>query len=157
MKGENTMYPDANSNMRFTYGIVDDYAPRDAVHYDYKTYLKGVIEKEDATNPEFIVPERLIEIYNTKNYGKYGLGDKMPSCFLTDNDITGGNSGSPVINSKGELIGLAFDSNWEGVSGDIAFNVEKQRCVNVDIRYVLMVIEKFAGATNLIEELKIVE
>jgi hypothetical protein len=149
-------YPDANSTMRFTYGTVLDYEPADAVHYDYITHLYGVMEKEDPTNPEFIVDEKLKTLFKTKDFGEYGENGKMIVNFLTTNDITGGNSGSPVINGKGELIGIAFDGNWEAMSGDIAFEVAIQRTINVDIRYVLFVIDKFAGATHLIDEMTIV-
>lgn len=148
------LYPDANFTMRLSYGIVDDYTPRDAVHYNYYTRLKGVMEKEDSTDFEFEVPQKLKELYNSKDYGIYGENDEMPLCFITNNDITGGNSGSPVLNSKGELIGLAFDGNWEAMSGDIAFEPGLQRCICVDIRYVLFIIDKFAGNSSLIEELK---
>jgi Peptidase S46 len=154
---EEALYPNANSTMRVTYGKAIDYYPADAVHYHWQTFLKGVIEKEDPDNDEFIVPARLKEIYETKDFGRYGEGDKMPTCFITNHDITGGSSGSSVINGKGELIGIAFDSNWEGVSGDIAFNPDQQRCVNVDIRYVLLIIDKFAGCTRLIDEMNIVK
>ena len=149
-------YPDANFTMRLTYGQVKDYYPTDAVHFNYFTTLKGVMEKEDPTNDEFIVPEKLKEIYKNKDYGLYGEGNTMKVCFLTNNDITGGNSGSPVINGKGELIGLAFDGNWEAMSGDIAFEPELQRTISVDIRYVLLIIDKYAGATNLIDEMNLV-
>jgi hypothetical protein len=149
-------YPDANFTMRLSYGIVDDYAPRDAVHYSYFTRLKGVMEKEDSTNFEFVVPQKLKELYHSADYGIYGDGDIMPVCFITNNDITGGNSGSPVLNGKGELVGLAFDGNWEAMSGDIAYEPGLQRCICVDIRYVLFIIDKYAGNSQLIEELKIV-
>lgn len=152
------MYPDANFTMRLTYGSVLDYYPRDAVHYNYVTTLKGVMEKEDPNNWEFVVPEKLKELYNNKDYGRYAMeSGEMPVAFLTTNDITGGNSGSPVINGKGELIGTAFDGNWEAMSGDIVFENELQRCINVDVRYTLFIIDKFAGATRLIEEMTIVE
>jgi hypothetical protein len=150
-------YPDANFTMRLTYGNVCDYYPRDAVRYDYITTLSGVIEKENPDNYEFIVDPKLKELYNKKDYGRYGEDGKMVVCFITDNDITGGNSGSPVLNGNGELIGLAFDGNWEAMSGDIIFEPELQRCISVDIRYVLFIIDKFAGATNLVQEMKIVE
>lgn len=149
-------YPDANFTMRMTYGTVENYSPRDAVHYDEYTVLKGVMEKEDTANFEFIVPERLKELYKEKDYGVYGSNGKMLVCFITNNDITGGNSGSPVLNANGELIGLAFDGNWEAMSGDIAYEPDLQRCICVDIRYVLFIIEKYAGAKHLIDELKIV-
>jgi hypothetical protein len=149
---------DANSTMRLTYGTVGDYYPADAVHYDYFTTLEGVMEKEDPDVREFNVPARLKEIYKNKEYGDYGNADgTMTVCFTTNNDITGGNSGSPVINAKGELIGAAFDGNSEAMSGDIAFEKTMQKCINVDIRYVLLIIDKFAGAQNLIDELKLVK
>jgi hypothetical protein len=152
------MYPDANFTMRLTYGSVLGYNPMDAVHYDYITTLKGVIEKEDPDNWEFVVPAKLKELYEAKDYGQYALPTgEMPVAFLTTNDITGGNSGSPVINAKGELIGTAFDGNWEAMSGDIVFEKELQRCINVDVRYTLFIIEKFAGAKRLIDEMTIVK
>ncbi|MCK5168712.1 MAG: S46 family peptidase, partial [Bacteroidales bacterium] len=130
----------------------------DAVHYDYITTLKGVMEKEDPDNWEFVVPEKLKELYNKKDYGKYALKNgEMPIAFLSTNDITGGNSGSPVLNAKGELIGIAFDGNWEAMSGDIVFEPELQRCINVDVRYTLFIIDKFAGAKHLIEEMTIIK
>ena len=155
MQPDRKFYPDANFTMRLTYGIVDDYYPADAVHYNYFTTLEGVMEKEDPTTWEFVVPKKLKELYEAKDYGPYGEGDVMKVCFLTNHDITGGNSGSPVINGRGELVGLAFDGNWEAMSGDIAFEPELQRTINVDIRYVLFIIDKFGRATNLIEEMKI--
>ena len=157
MDPSRSFYPDANSTMRMTYGKVLDYYPADAVHYNYYTTLDGVMMKEDPNNEEFIVPAKLKELYNKKDYGRYGENGKLYTCFLTDNDITGGNSGSPVINGDGELIGLAFDGNWEAMSGNILFEPELQRTINVDVRYVLFVIEKYAGASNLIKELKIMQ
>jgi hypothetical protein len=150
-------YPDANSTMRMSYGSVLDYFPADAVHYDYVTTLKGVMQKEDPTNDEFIVAKKLKELFQAKDYGQYGENGEMVVCFLTTNDITGGNSGSPVINGDGQLIGLAFDGNWEAMSGDIMFEPDMQRTINVDVRYVLFIIDKFAGATNLINELTLVK
>lgn len=151
------MYPDANSTMRLTYGQVKDYYPMDAVHYDFLTTLDGVMEKEDPDNWEFVVPAKLKELYNSKDYGRYGVNGKMPVAFITTNDITGGNSGSPVMNANGELIGTAFDGNWEAMSGDIVFENQLQRCINVDVRYTLFIVDKFAGATRLIKEMKIIE
>ncbi len=156
MDQDKNFYPDANFTMRLTYGNVLDYYPQDAVHYNYFTTLDGIMQKEDANNPEFVVPAKLKEIWKNKDYGIYGDGEQMKTCFLSNNDITGGNSGSPVINGKGELIGLAFDGNWEAMSGDIAFEPELQRTINVDIRYVLLIIDKYAGANNLIQELNLV-
>jgi hypothetical protein len=150
-------YPDANSTMRMTYGKVLDYFPADAVHYNYYTTIDGIMAKEDPKNEEFIVPAKLKELYNKKDYGRYGEDGKLYTCFLTDNDITGGNSGSPVINGNGELIGLAFDGNWEAMSGNILFEPALQRTICVDVRYVLFVIDKYAGASNLMKELKIVQ
>lgn len=151
-------YPDANFTMRLTYGSVKGYEPADAVYYNYLTTLKGVMEKEDPNNWEFVVPEKLKELYAKKDFGMYAdKSGKMPVNFIFNGDITGGNSGSPVINGKGELIGTAFDGNWEAMSGDIAFEPELQRCINVDIRYTLFIIDKFAGATRLINEMTIVK
>ena len=150
-------YPDANSTLRMSYGEVLDYFPADAVTYNYYTTLKGVMQKEDPTNEEFIVEKKLKDLYNAKDYGQYGQNGEMVTCFLTTNDITGGNSGSPVINGDGQLIGLAFDGNWEAMSGDISFEPDLQRTINVDVRYVLFIIDKFAGATNLINELTLVK
>jgi len=157
MQPNKKFYPDANSTLRFSYGKVMDYYPADAIHFDYITHLSGVIEKEDPENDEFIVPEKLIELYETKDYGQYGQDGKMIVCFLTNNDITGGNSGSPVMNGKGELTGIAFDGNWEAMSSDIAFAPNMQRTIVVDVHYILFIIDKFAGATHLIDELTIVK
>jgi hypothetical protein len=156
MYPDSNFYPDANSTMRLSYGKVMDYDPADAVHYDAFTSLKGVMEKEDIANIEFIVPEKLKQLYLAKDYGRYGKDGIMPVCFITNNDITGGSSGSPVLNNKGELIGLAFDGNWEAMSSDISYEPEVQRSICVDIRYVLFIIDKFAGDGQLINELKIV-
>ncbi len=157
MKSDNDFYSDANSTMRLTYGSVGNYIPRDAVLYTHYSTLDGVMQKEEPGSYEFGVPERLRELYVQKDYGKYGSGGTLNVCFITNNDITGGNSGSPVINSTGELIGIAFDGNWEAMSGDIAFEPELQKCINVDIRYVLFIIDKFAGAGHLIEEMTLVQ
>jgi hypothetical protein len=151
-----SFYPDANSTLRLTYGTVQPYKPRDAVYYNYITYLDGVIEKWDDSNSEFKVHPRLIELYNKKDFGRYAdETGKLPVAFISDNDITGGNSGSPIMNDKGELIGLAFDGNWEWLCSNYIYSKELQRTINVDIRYVLWVIEKFGGATNIINELTI--
>jgi hypothetical protein len=155
MQEDKIFYPDANSTIRLTYGTVGGYSPRDAVHYDYFTTLKGVMEKEDPDNWEFVLPPRLKELYENKDYGRYADDKVMNVCFITDNDITGGNSGSPVLNNEGQLIGLAFDGNWEAMSGDIIFESGLQKCICVDIRYILFIIDKYAGATNIIDELRI--
>ena len=156
-KGEPS-YPDANFTMRYTYGTVGGYSPKDAVVYKHYTTLDGVMEKEDPDNWEFVVPEKLKELWKNKNYGQYGTEDgKMVTCFLSNNDITGGNSGSPIMNARGELIGLAFDGNWESMSSDVMFEPDLQRCINVDIRYVLFIVDKFGGAGWLIDEMDIVK
>jgi hypothetical protein len=156
MNQNKNYYPNANSTMRLTYGNVLDYYPADAVYFNFFTTLDGVMEKEDPNNDEFIVPDRLKELYQAKDFGPYGQDGTLRVCFLTNTDITGGNSGSPVINGNGELIGCAFDGNWEAMSGDIAFEPELQRTIAVDIRYVLFIIDKYAGADHLIKEMKIV-
>lgn len=151
-------YPDANSTLRLTYGSVRSYKPRDGVHYSYYTTMEGVMEKYVPGDYEFDLPEGLIDLYNRKDYGQYAdENGQLPVNFITDNDITGGNSGSPVINGNGELIGLAFDGNWEAMSGDIVYDPKYKRCINVDIRYVLFIVEKYHGATNIISELNIIK
>ena len=150
------MYPDANMTMRLTYGQVKAYEPKDGVIYKYYTTLKGVMEKEDPDNWEFVVPQKLKDLYAAKDFGRYGNPDgSMPNCFIMTGDITGGNSGSPVFNGKGQLTGLAFDGNWEAMSGDIIFEPDLQRCICVDIRYVLFIIDKFGGAGYLLDEMTI--
>jgi len=156
MNPDKVYYPDANFTMRLTYGTVQDYYPRDAVHYDYFTTLDGVMEKEDPDNWEFVVSQKLKDLYNNKDYGQYGMNGKMPVCFITNNDITGGNSGSPVIDGEGSLVGLAFDGNWEAMSSNIVFEPALQRCICVDIRYVLFIMDKYAGAAHLVNEMKII-
>lgn len=149
-------YPDANSTMRLTFGKVGGYEPRDGVVYDYFTTIDGYKEKGIAGDVEFDVPQHLLDLYSASDYGRYADSDgKLRTCFITNNDITGGNSGSPVINSKGELIGCAFDGNWEAMSGDIAFETDLQRCINVDIRFVLWVIDEYAGASHIVDEMTI--
>ncbi|TAE41449.1 MAG: S46 family peptidase [Runella slithyformis] len=150
-------YPDANSTLRVSYGNVQTYAPRDAVHYDHQTTMKGLAEKYKPGDSEFDLPKNFFDLYNAKDFGQYADKDgQVPVAFITNNDITGGNSGSPVLNAKGELIGLAFDGNWEAMSGDIVFDKTYKRCINVDIRYVLWCIEKLGGS-DLVKELQIVK
>ncbi|WP_319479790.1 S46 family peptidase [uncultured Draconibacterium sp.] len=157
MQPDKKFYPDANSTMRLTYGTVMPYDPRDGVTYKYYTTTDGYLEKEIPGDYEFDVPKRMKELLLDENYGEYADEDgKLHACFITDNDITGGNSGSPVINGKGELIGIAFDGNWEAMSGDLDFEENLQRCINVDIRFVLWVVDIYAGAQNLIDEMTII-
>ena len=158
MNGNTPMYPDANSTMRTTFGTVCDYYPADGVHYNYFTTTNGILQKEKPGDPEFDVPARLKQLILAKDFGQYADKDgSLHVCFLSNNDITGGNSGSPIMNANGELIGLAFDGNWEALSSDIVFNTELQRCINVDARYVLFVIDKFGGAGYLLDEMDIVK
>ncbi len=165
MQSNKALYPNANSTMRFTYGKVGNYEPRDAVVYKHFTTLEGYMEKEDVgaeKTAEFYVHQKLKDLYKAKDYGQYGIkckdgSKKMRVAFTTDNDITGGNSGSPVLNGKGELIGIAFDGNWEAMSGDIAFETELQKCINVDIRFVLFVMDKYSGAKHLVKEMSLVK
>ena len=150
------IYPDANSTLRLTYGQVLPYAPADGVKYDYYTTLKGAMEKEDPDNWEFVVPAKLKQLYQAKDFGRYAMPNgEMPICFIVNTDNTGGNSGSPVFNAKGELIGTGFDRNYEGLTGNIAFRPSSQRAACVDIRYTLFIIDKYAGASHLIEEMTI--
>lgn len=151
-------YPDANFTLRLTYGNVKPYSPRDAIHYKYYTTADGILEKENPEDREFEVPAKLKELIQKKDFGRYAMADgTMPVCFLTTNDITGGNSGSPVINGEGQLIGCAFDGNWESLSGDINFDNDLQRCIALDIRYVLFILEKLGGCEHLIKEINIIE
>lgn len=157
MDKEQMNFPDANSTMRLTYGQVKGYIPRDAVYYDAQTTLDGVMEKEDPDNWEFVVPEKLKALYKTKDFGSYQMSDgRMPVAFCATTHSTGGNSGSPVLNGNGELTGINFDRNWEGVGGDIQYLPDYQRSIIVDIRYVLFIIDKYAGAGYLLEEMDIV-
>ena len=152
-KGQ-AMYPDANSTMRLTYGKVLPYSPKDGLKYLHFTTAKGLLEKEDPNNPEFILPEGIKNLLLAGDYGRWADKDgTLHTCFLTNNDITGGNSGSPVLDAKGNLIGLAFDGNWESMSSDVMFEPDLQRCICVDIRYVLWLVEKYGGAHNIINEL----
>ena len=158
MKQPVPSYPDANFTIRLTYGNVKSYAPKDGVHYKYFTTTDGILEKEDPENPEFVVPAKLKELIQKKDFGRYAMADgTMPVCFLTTNDITGGNSGSPVIDGEGRLIGCAFDGNWESLSGDINFDNSLQRCIALDIRYMLFILDKLGGCGHLIDEMTIVE
>ncbi len=151
-------FPDANFSLRLTFGQVKGYRPKDAVYYNCQTTLDGVMEKEDSTNWEFVVPSRLKALYEAKDFGRYQMPDgRMPVAFSATTHTTGGNSGSPVLNANGELIGINFDRNWEGVGGDIQYLPDYQRSIIVDIRYVLFLIDKYAGAGYLLEEMDLVE
>lgn len=154
---EKTFYPDANSTLRVGYGKVDGYIPSDGKSYDYYTYLDGVMEKYRPNDYEFDVPEKLRTLYNKKDYGRYGKNGKMPVCFIASNHTTGGNSGSPALDGNGNLIGINFDRVWEGTMSDINYDASICRNIMVDIRYVLFVIDKYAGAGHLIKEMKIIE
>ncbi|MEQ8624085.1 MAG: S46 family peptidase [Vicingaceae bacterium] len=151
-------YPDANSTLRLAYGKVEDFEPADAVEYAYYTDAQGIIEKYDPDSDDFDLPGDLVELIEAKNYGPYAREDgQLPVCFIASNHTTGGNSGSPVINARGELIGLNFDRNWEGTMSDINYDISQCRNIAVDIRYVLFVVDKFANASHLVEEMKLVQ
>ncbi|GAB2958008.1 S46 family peptidase [Hymenobacter coalescens] len=150
--------PDANSTIRLSYGSVRAYQSRDAVRYSHFTTAQGILDKEDNTNPEFVVPAKQSQLLQAKDYGRFADKDgTLHVAFITDNDITGGNSGSPVINGRGELIGLAFDGNWEAMTGDLAYDPDLKRCINADIRYVLWCIEKLGGAKHIVDEMTLVD
>lgn len=151
------MYPDANSTMRVTYGKVSAYAPKDAVSFNYYTTANGLLDKYKAGDKEFDLQPKVVELLKTRNYGPYQdkkLGE-LVTCFITTDDITGGNSGSPVINADGELIGTAFDGNWEAMSGDIAFDKRYKRTICADIRYVLWVVDKVLDGRRLLDEMTV--
>ena len=150
------IFPDANSTLRVTYGKVKGYAPKDATYYNPVTYLDGVMEKYVPGDYEFDVPKKLIELYNNKDYGQYADNGKLPVCFIGTNHTTGGNSGSPAVDAEGNLIGLNFDRVWEGTMSDIHYDPSICRNVMVDMRYVLFIVDKFAGAKHLVDEMKLV-
>ena len=151
-------YPDANSTLRVTYGVVDDYFPRDAVFYRHYTTLEGIMEKEDPSVYDYVVEPKLKELYNTKNYGRYAAKDgSMRIAFIGSNHTTGGNSGSPVLNADGQLVGVNFDRNWEGTMSDLMYDPDQCRNISLDIRYCLFIVDKFAGAGHLVEEMTIIE
>lgn len=154
---EKTYWPDANSTLRLSYGEVEGSEPRDAVEYTAQTTLAGAIAKYIPGDAEFDLPQRLIDLYNAKDYGTYGVNGTMPVCFTSSLHTTGGNSGSPVLNGKGELIGLNFDRSWESTMSDIEFDPAKCRNISVDIRYVLFIVDKYAGAKHLIQEMTLVQ
>ena len=150
-------YPDANSTLRVAYGKVMGYKSKDAVYFTHYTTLKGIMEKDNPEIYDYDVPAKLKELYATKDFGRYTQDGEVPVCFIANNHTTGGNSGSPVINADGHLIGVNFDRAWEGVASDMAFNPDQSRNISLDIRYALFIIDKFAGAGYLLNEMKIVE
>jgi len=149
-------YPDANSTLRLTYGKVEGYAPNDSITYIPFTTIDGIMEKENPNNKEFIVPAKLKELYLKKDYGQYAVNGTVPVCFIASNHTTGGNSGSPVLNAQGQLIGTNFDRNWEGTAADVMYDPTQARNISVDIRYTLFIIDKFAGAKYLLDEMTII-
>ncbi|MFC2111461.1 S46 family peptidase, partial [Bacteroidota bacterium] len=158
MQNDKIFYPDANSTLRIAYGKVDDYLPRDGVHYTYFTTLSGIMEKEDPEIYDYVVENKLKKLYSLKDYGAYGDVDgSMHVCFTASNHTTGGNSGSPVLNSEGHLIGINFDRNWEGTMSDLMYDPDQCRNISIDIRYCLFIIDKYAGARHLIEEMTIIK
>ncbi|MBN2213285.1 MAG: S46 family peptidase [Bacteroidales bacterium] len=157
MQPDKLFYPDANFTMRMTYGKAEGYSPADAVEYRYNTTLKGIIEKEDPEVYDYVVPEKLKNLYEEKDFGRYGANGKMPVCFIASNHTSGGNSGSPVLDADGYLVGLNFDRNWEGTMNDFMYDPDICRNISLDIRYVLFIIEKYAGADHIIGELTIID
>jgi hypothetical protein len=157
MEPNKRFYPDANSTLRVSYGKVKPYIPRDAVYYDYQTTLEGIMEKEDPNIYDYVVEDKLKELYENKDYGIYGQDGEMPVCFIATNHTTGGNSGSPALNANGELIGLNFDRCWEGTMSDLMYDPDQCRNIMLDARYFLFLVDKFAGAGHLLDEMVIVE
>jgi hypothetical protein len=157
MESDKLLYPDANFTLRISYGVVNDYQPRDGVFYDYQTTLEGIMEKDNPDIHDYRVPDRLKELYKARDYGRYGHDGVMDVCFTAANHTSGGNSGSPVLNADGELIGLNFDRNWEGTMSDLMYDPDMCRNIVLDIRYCLFIIDKYAGAGHLVREMKIDE
>jgi len=156
MKKGTALYPDANLTLRVTYGKVEGYEPRDAVSYNYYTTITGIMEKDNPAIYDYDVPARLKELYRTKDFGRYEVNGDVPVCFTASNHTSGGNSGSPVINGNGELIGVNFDRCWEGTMSDIMYDPERCRNISLNIRYALFIIDKFAGAGYLLDEMQLV-
>jgi hypothetical protein len=154
---EKVFYPDANSTLRIAFGTIQGYYSRDAVYFRPFSTLKGIIEKDNPAIYDYDVPDRLKELYEKRDYGRYAQDGEIPVCFIANNHTTGGNSGSPVINAEGYLIGVNFDRAWEGVASDMAFNPDQSRNISIDIRFALFIIDKFAGAGYLLDEMTIVE
>jgi hypothetical protein len=154
---ERVFYPDANSTLRVSYGTVKGYLSKDAIWFSCYSTLKGIMEKNNPDIFDYDVPDKLKDLYQKKDFGRYTQNGEVPVCFIGNNHTTGGNSGSPVINAYGQLIGVNFDRAWEGVASDIAYNPEQSRNISLDIRYALFIIDKFAGAGYLLKEMTIVE
>ena len=155
---DKVFYPDANFTMRIAYGFVDDYKPRDAVQYEFFTTLDGILDKEDPDIYDYVVENKLKELHKTKDYGRYADADgSIHVGFTASNHTTGGNSGSPIFNADGHLIGINFDRNWEGTMSDLMYDPDQCRNISIDIRYCLFIIDKFAGAGHLVEEMTLVE
>ena len=151
------LYPDANSTMRIAYGEIHGYSPRDAINYHFQTYLEGVMEKRQLGYDDYDVPEKLVDLYMAKDYGKYAdENGKIPVCFIASNHTSGGNSGSPVLNAEGQLIGINFDRTWESTMSDFKFDEEFCRNIALDIRYVLFIVDKFADSGYLLDEMEII-
>jgi hypothetical protein len=157
MNPDGLYFPDANSTMRLSYGSVKGYSPADGVSYNYYTTIEGIMEKHNPDHHEFVLPQKLIQLYKDRDFGPYGDGTTLRVNFVADNHTTGGNSGSPVLNKYGHLVGVNFDRAWEAVGGDVKYLPHRQRCIVLDIRYVLFIIDKFAGASHLIDEMTIIE
>jgi len=155
MEEDRLLYPDANFTMRITYGKVDDYQPKDGVQYKHYTTLAGIMDKGSEGFEDYAIPDRLRELYESKDYGKYGVNGTMPVCFIASNHTSGGNSGSPVLDADGRLIGINFDRNWEGTMSDVHYDPSLCRNITVDVRYILFIIDKFAGAGYLVDEMDI--
>ncbi|MCF6341590.1 MAG: S46 family peptidase, partial [Bacteroidales bacterium] len=158
MQPDRRFYPDANFTLRVTYGHVKGYSPKDAVDYNYFTTLKGIMEKEDPEIYDYVVEDKLKTLYQNKDYGKYGDKDgTLHVGFITTNHTTGGNSGSPVLNAEGQLVGVNFDRAWEGTMSDLMYDPNVCRNISIDIRYFLFIVDKFAGAGYLVDEMDLVE
>ena len=157
MKKGQPLYADANLTLRVTYGKVEGYQPADGILYKHYTTLSGIMEKDNPQIYDYDVPARLKELFETKDFGRYAVEGDVPVCFTASNHTSGGNSGSPVVNANGELIGINFDRNWEGTMSDIMYDPDMCRNISLDMRYVLFIVDKFAGAGYLLDEMEIVE
>jgi len=155
---EKKYYPDANQSLRIAYGKAEGYSPSDATEYRWYTTIDGILEKNNSGNPDYEIPSRLKTLIETRDFGPYADKDgNLRTCFSASNHTTGGNSGSPVFNGKGQLIGTNFDRNWEGTMSDVYYDINQVRNISVDIRYTLFIIDKFAGASHLVKEMTLVK